>query len=384
MPSPSAQTTAPQTLSPPSTAPARLVSVDALRGFDMFWIIGADSLVQGLKELSEWPPVQFAAAQLEHSVWHGMTFYDLIFPLFVFVMGLSVPLSLARRLSEGGSRWPVYVRLLRRFVVLYLLGVLYYYDSLKNHWPDIRLVGVLQRIAVCYLAGSLIYLNFRPRGQMAWLVGLLLGYWALMALVPVPGHGAGDYDRGANLANYIDQQYLPGRAWEKDGWDPEGLLSTIPAVGSCLIGVLCGQLLVSPRIGPQRRVLWFALIGAGCLAAGYAWNLWFPINKRIWTSSFVLVAGGYSCLLLAVFYQLIDIWQLRRWATPFVIIGANAITVYMAENLIPLHEIAQRFVGGDVADWLGRLDGIVSAAVQLALVFGLAWWLYAKRIFIRI
>jgi len=373
----------PETTVPQKAAPARLVSVDALRGLDMFWIVGADSLVKGLRRLSDWRPVQFAAHQLDHAAWHGMTFYDLIFPLFVFVMGISIPLSLARRLHEGGSQRAVYVRLVRRFVVMYLLGV-FYYGGLSNHWEHIRLVGVLQRIAFCYLAGSLIYLNFRPRGQLAWLAALLLGYWAVMALVPVPGYGAGNYDRGANLANYVDRQYLPGKAWEEDGWDPEGLLSTIPAVGSCLIGVLCGQILVNARFGPQQRVLLLVLIGGVCLAVGYAWHVWFPINKQLWTSSFVLVAGGYSCLLLALFYQLIDIWQLKRWAMPFVVIGANAIAVYMAVELIPFGEIAERLVGGHVADWLGRLAGVTAAGVELALVFAIAWWLYAKRIFIRI
>jgi predicted acyltransferase len=268
-------------------------------------------------------------------------------------------------------------------MVMYLLGV-FYYGGFSHHWPDIRLVGVLQRIAVCYLAGAIIFLNFRTRGQLAWLAALLLGYWALMAMVPVPGHGAGNYERGANLANYIDQQYLPGKAWERDGWDPEGLLSTIPAVGSSLIGVLCGQILVSLRLSPLRRVALLVFVGALGLAIGYVWHLWFPINKRLWTSSYVLVAGGYSALLLALFYQVIDVWKLKRWAFPFVVIGANAIAVYMAVELIPFDEIARRLVGGDVADWLGRFAVIVAAFVQLALAWLLVWWLYSKRIFIRI
>jgi predicted acyltransferase len=368
----------------PAKTVHRLLSVDALRGFDMFWIIGADSLVAGLHKLSDWPVVTLAARQLQHAKWHGITFYDLIFPLFVYIMGVSIPLALGSRLAEPGNRRSLYLRIFRRALLLYLLGV-FYYGGLANHWHEIRWVGVLQRIAACYFCGAIIFLNVRPRGQLALLAALLLGYWALMTWVPVPGFDLGDFSQEGNVAGYIDRLLLPGRAWYRQwGWDPEGLLSTLPAIGTCLLGVLTGELLRDERRTPQRKVGVLALAGALALALGYLWGTWFPINKKMWTSSYVLVAGGYSCLFLAAFYQLIDIWQWRRWCLPFVIIGSNAIFIYMASELIPFDQISLRFVGGDVAEHLGRLSGVVAATVQLGLELAILWWLYTKKIFIRI
>lgn len=350
----------------------------------MFWIIGADSLVAGLRQLSDWPPVAFAARQLEHEPWNGLTFYDLIFPLFVFVMGLSIPLSLASRRDDPAAHRSLYPRILRRALLLYVLGV-FYYGGLEHPWHDIRWVGVLQRIAVCYLCGAIVYVNLHTRAQVALLVAILVGYWAMMSYIPVAGFPLGDFTPEGNVAGYFDRLFLPGKAWFRDlGWDPEGLLSTLPAIGTCLIGLLAGQVIGDRRIKPQRKVVLLLAAGALLLLLGYAWNPWFPINKKMWTSSYVLAAGGYSCLLLAAFYQVIDIWRWRRWCMPFVIIGANAIFIYMAAELVPFDKIALRFVGGDVAAALGHYAGVVAAAVQLALEIGILWWMYSKRIFIRI
>ncbi|HVU87151.1 MAG TPA: DUF5009 domain-containing protein [Pirellulales bacterium] len=369
----------------PSAAPQnRLLSIDALRGFDMFWIMGADGLVAALRKLSDWRPVTFAAEQLEHAKWHGFTFYDLIFPLFIYVVGVSIVLSLGNRRDETGDRRALYGRIVRRTLVLYALGVLFY-GGLANPWSEIRWVGVLQRIAVCYFFGAIVFLNLRLRGQAVLLATLLIGYAALLAFVPVPGFAAGDYTPEGNLAGHVDRLLLPGRAWFRQwGWDPEGLLSTIPAIGTCLIGLLSGELLRNDRVSPQRKVLALALAGVAALVAGQVWGIWVPINKKMWTSSYALVAGGYSCLLLALFYQLIDIWQLRRWCMPFVVIGSNAIFIYIAAEIVPFDKIALRFVGGDIAAWLGPWAGVAAITVQLLLEFAILWWMYSKRIFIRI
>jgi predicted acyltransferase len=361
-----------------------MLSVDALRGFDMFWIMGADGLVAALHELSDWPLVAFAAEQLEHRQWHGFTFYDLIFPLFIYVVGVSIVLSLGKKRDELADRGELYARIVRRALVLYVLGVLFY-GGLSNSLNEIRWVGVLQRIAVCYLCGAIVFLNLRPRGQAILLTGILLGYWALMTLVPVPGFGSGDFTPEGNLAGHVDRLLLPGRAWFRDlGWDPEGLLSTIPAIGSCLIGLLSGELLANVRVLPQKKVWLLVAAATVALAVGFAWGNWFPINKKMWTSSYTLVAGGYSCLLLALFYQTIDIWQWRRWCFPFVVIGSNAIFIYIAAEIVPFDQIAQRFVGGEIAARLGNWAGVVAIVVQLALEFAILWWMYTKRIFIRI
>lgn len=375
----------------------RVVSVDALRGFNIFWILGADGIIWSFEEMSHGmgsvlPATgHFLDTQMTHVAWEGFRFYDFIFPLFIFVTGVSITLSLPR-LVEREGRLRAHVRVLRRALLLYGLGLIYY-GGISLHWDDIRYVGVLQRIALCYLFASLIFLNFRWPGIIAALVTLLIGYWGLMTFVPVPGGGAGSFAPNANLADWIDAHYLPGRLWE-GGRDPEGLLSTLPAIGTCLIGVLAGLLMINERLQPQRKSL--LLIGAGIpmVAAGYLWGLQFPVIKAIWTSSFVLVAGGYSLMLLGVWHQVIDVWGFQRWATPFVWLGANAITLYFINNALGLEDVsgferfAGRFVGGDFA---ALLDGVIPGAghfavcaLGLAFAMTLAGFLYRRKIFLRV
>jgi predicted acyltransferase len=232
------------------------------------------------------------------------------------------------------------------------------------------------------------FLNFNLRGLVIAFAALLVGYWALMTFVPVPGIGAASFAPDANLADWIDAHYLPGRLWEKTR-DPEGLLSTLPAVASCLLGVFAGLLLKDRRLTPQQKSL--LLIGSGILllGAGFLWSLQFPIIKAIWTSSFVLVAGGCSAILLGISYQIIDVWGQKGWATIFVWIGANAITLYFLNGMLGFETFASRFVGGDVAAFL---DGHVTAgagsfiAYALGLVFAvaLAGFLYRRKIFLRV
>jgi predicted acyltransferase len=219
-------------------------------------------------------------------------------------------------------------------------------------------------------------------------VALLGGYWALMSFVPVPGFGAGWFERDVNLADWIDANYLPGRFWD-DTRDPEGLLSTLPAVGTCLLGVFAGLLLKDARPTPRQKSLW--LIGAGIVmvAAGYLWSLQFPIIKSLWTSSFVLVAGGYSFILLGVLHQIIDVWGFNRWPTVFVWIGANAIMLYFLNNVMSFERFAVRFVGGDVSallDWAvtpgtGRLTAHL---LGLGFAIALAGFFYKRKIFLRV
>lgn len=376
----------------------RVVSVDALRGFSIFWILGADGAIWSFEEMSHsMGPVlgaigHFLDTQMTHVAWEGFRFYDFIFPLFIFVSGVAIVLSLPR-LVEREGKVRAHVRVLRRALFLYGLGLIYY-GGISQHWSDIRFVGVLQRIALCYLFASLIFLNFNARGIVVALVMLLVGYWALMTFVPVPGIGAGSFAPDANLATWIDAHYLPGRMWEVRR-DPEGLLSTLPAIGTCLLGVLAGLLLMDERLQPQQKSL--TLIGAGIplVAAGYLWGLQFPIIKVIWTSSFVLVAGGYSLMLLGASHQIIDVWGFKRWATPFVWLGANALTLYFINNLLGFNDVlgferfAMQFVGGDFA---ALLDGVVTPgtghfvvrALGLVFAIALAGFLYRRKIFLRV
>jgi predicted acyltransferase len=370
----------------------RLVSLDALRGFNFIWILGGDGALLALAQMSKGKGGavetvgSFLGAQMTHVAWEGFRFYDLIFPLFVFIMGVAIALSLPRLVEREGLA-AAHGRVLRRALILYVLGLVYY-GGISDGWDEIRWVGVLQRIALCYFFGSLLFLHLGWRSLLATLVALLAGYWALMTFVPVPGVGAGSFAPDANLANWIDTQYLPGRMWDETR-DPEGLLSTLPAIGTCLLGILAGLFLKNDEVAPTRKSLWLIGAGIAMIAAGYLWSLQFPIVKAIWTSSFVLVAGGWSAILLGAMYQIVDVWGYTRWATVFIWIGANAILLYFLNNIVGYEPFARRLVGGDIAAWLDRSvtpgTGALGAhLVGLGLVILLAAFLYRRKIFLRV
>ncbi len=366
-----------------ASASTRLVSLDALRGFDMFWIIGAEDLVKGLRKVSDSKVVAFIADQLEHKDWEGFAFYDLIFPLFVFLAGASLVFSLDKIIEREGVPAALW-RVARRTALLYLLGV-FYYGGIDKGWDHIRWVGVLQRIGLSYGGAGLVYLACRSRiGPMIGVcVGILLGYWALLSFVPVPGIDHISFDPGENWANYIDLHYLPGRRW--DGlWDPEGILSSFPAVCTCLLGVFAGRLLKNPTPTPLAKAGWLLAIGAIMTLAGYAWGLQLPIIKKIWTPSYVLVAGGYSYLLLAVFYLVIDVLKFRAWATPLLWIGTNALTIYLVAEIVKWPELAERLVGGEIKTRLGAWDEFAIAVVIMAMLLALVRFLYRRQIFLRV
>ncbi len=408
----------------PSTQ--RLMSVDALRGFDMFWIIGADSLVYALHRLSDNRATTLLADQLEHAEWEGFHFYDLIFPLFVFISGVSVVFSLTRIIQQHG-RAEALKRVIRRSALLFVVALIYS-GGVSTAWPDIRLLGVLNRIALCYLFGGIIFCLVPLRGMIAIAVSLLLGYWALMTFVPIrdirlakyPDKGhvlaandierlyaergtqdtnaifysttnwvTGKYDKGYNLANHLDFQYLPGKRWDVY-WDPEGYLSTIPAIVTCLLGVFAGLLLRSGHFCDKWKVIYLLSFGAAGVLLGFLWGMEFPVVKKIWTSSFVLVAGGYSAILLGTFYYVVDVLKFQKWCQPFVWMGMNSITIYMTRNIIGgFNKQAARLVGGDVQTFFDShiaagLGGMVLAITGLLLAFWFVHFLYRRKIFLRL
>jgi predicted acyltransferase len=418
--------------------PQRLMSVDALRGFDMFWIIGADSLVYALHHLSPNKPTEFLADQLEHAEWQGFHFYDLIFPLFLFLVGVSLVFSLGKTIGTSG-RAEALKRVCRRGILLFLIG-LFYSGGFTNTWPNMRLMGVLNRIALAYFFAGILFCFFKPRTLIAICAALLATYWALLTFVPIRdiqltkdnlakiatdggdsktaalfmGRGnpsaekdspawaaaekmfyattnrvTGKFDKGYNLADHLDFQYLPAKKYDTF-FDPEGFLSTLPAIATCLLGVFAGFLLKNLTLSGQQKVLY--LIGAGIAAAtlGWLWNLQFPVVKKIWTSSYVLVAGGYSAMLLGVFYQIVDVWHARAWCQPFVWMGMNSITIYLTKNIIGGFQIpARRFVGGDVAAFLDQrvahgMGEIVISLTGLLLAFWFVHFLYRRKVFLRL
>lgn len=381
----------------------------------MFWILGADAILSGLRGFSDNAFTRLLARQFEHKDWAGFAFYDLIFPLFVFIVGVSLVFSLSRTIARHGRRAALQ-RILRRALLLYLLGV-FYYGGFAQPWPDIRLLGVLQRIALCYFFAGLLFCLLEPRALAAVGAMLLVGYWLLMSFVPfpdvrpVPGGDLpvcrdtgftnvtqlrldsphqlrGVFIQGVNLAHYVDQRWLPGYKWDGT-WDPEGLLSTLPAIGTCLCGVLAGLLLRERRLGDTSKLGWLFGAGAAAVALGWLWSLQFPVIKKIWTSSYVLVAAGYSAWLLAAFYYLIEIRRWQRWAMPFVWIGMNPITVYVGNGLVDYSQVAERLAGGSVRDFLDTalIPGAGEALITLltlAVAVLLCRFLYRRQIFLRL
>jgi len=336
-----------------------------------------------LSRLTGWSFFQVLAAQQEHAIWNGFKFEDLIFPLFLFISGVTVPFSLARDLERGVSRGVVYRRIFRRGLILVLLGLVYE-GILQFHWADQRYCSVLARIGLAWMCGALIAVNCRPRYQAAWAVGILLGYWAVMKLVPVPGFGAGVLTPEGSLVGYLDRHLLPGKLY-LGVHDPEGLLSTIPAVATALLGILTGQYLRFSKDGGARKVARMALAGLGALAVGWLWNLVFPVNKNLWTSSFVLVAGGWSLLLLALFYLVMDVWGWTKGFYPFVLIGLNPITIYLAQEGILDFEGASRFFLGGVGRLLPLAWSLLLAALGvIALKVLFLWFLHRHKVYLRV
>ena len=374
------------------TPAQRVASVDALRGFSMFAILGTDVLAKAIEQMlanAGWFLAALGAVigtQFTHAEWHGANFYDLVFPFFIFVTGVAIVFSLPKLLEDKG-KWAAHKRVLRRSVVLFALGVICY-GGVANGWSEIRFGGVLQRIALCYLFASLLFLNVSIRGMVASFAALLIGYWALMTFVPVPGIGAGSFAPGANLANWIDAHYLPGRKWE-GSWDPEGILSTLPAIGTCLLGVFAGLLLKNPKLEAGQKSRWLIYTGLALLAAGLLWSLQFPINKYLWTSSFVLVTGGVAAIMLGAFHEIIDVRGYKTWASAFMWVGASAIVLYVFNTMFGFHVIAHRLVGGDLERLADRLvmpgaGRFLVTLVALLIALAAARFLYRRKIFLRV
>jgi predicted acyltransferase len=355
----------------------RLMSVDALRGFDMFWIMGGDMIIRSLPKIYDSTFTRALAAQMEHCEWIGFHFYDLIFPLFVFLVGVSLVFSISRMLECSG-RLATLKRIFIRSVVLFLLGILYM-GGVANGFKNIYFAGVLHRIAVAYFFTALLFCFFRTRALITLCLSLLIGYWILLTFIAVPGIGAPTLaEPGKNLAHYIDDLYLPGRRFEGT------ILSTMAAVANCLLGVFAGLLLKNAAIPNQKKVYWLLATGVLSLALGFIWSLQFPIIKLLWTSTYVLVACGFSAILLAVFIQMIDIWDFRRWAQPFVWLGMNAITIYIIANIVGFHRLALRFVGGDIRALIGNFADLAQALIATAFALYVVHFLYRRKIFLRI
>ena len=362
----------------------RLLSLDALRGFDMIWILGGEEVIHSLYNAFPNALTRLLHHQFEHVDWEGFHFYDLIFPMFVFIVGVSMVFSLGKLIRTRGRAAAVR-RVVVRGVVLYLLGLLYY-GGLAKDFHGVRLMGVLQRIALAYLFGGLLFCYLRPRLLTGVTAVLLVGYWALLSFVPLPAQDHVSFGEGKNWPNWFDYHYLPGFKWDKTH-DPEGVLSTAPAVANCLLGVFAGLLLSNAAFHALRKVGVLLVCGAVSVLCGYLWGLQFPVIKKLWTSSFVLVACGYATLLLALFYLVIDVWGWRRWCTPFVWVGMNAITLYLLFAFVDFRAFASRLVGTpgtSVYEGLHGYGDLLANVLVVAIVLLLARFLYKRQLFLRV
>lgn len=373
---------------PPTAATERLVSLDVFRGITIAGMVLVNN--PGTWAHIYWP--------LQHAQWHGWTPTDLVFPFFLFIVGVAITLAFGSRVESGRSTRDLYLKVIKRTLIIFAIGLF------LNAFPyfgfsELRIPGVLQRIAVCYFFASIIFLNTKIRTQVGITIALLLIYWVLVKFIPAPGFAAGDLTKEGSLPSFVDRVVFGKHVWaQAKVYDPEGLLSTIPALATTLIGVLTGHWLRTKN-SSYEKVAGMFVGGAICVAVGWAWNSFFPINKALWTSSYVLFSGGLALQFLALCYWVIDIKGYRRWAKPFEIFGVNAIALYvgagiMAELLgvikvtgsagtkVPLGSWIYENL---FASWASPINASLAFAIAFVLVWlGLMWILYRRKIFIKV
>lgn len=368
----------------PPPPPPRLRCLDALRGFDMFWIIGGRELFLALGAATQVAWIEWLAGEMfAHAEWHGFTLYDLIFPLFLFIAGAALPWSVEARLERGEARGRLFARTARRGLSLVILGVIYGGFLRHLDLEAARYPSVLGRIGLAWMLAAWICLWVRERGRLLFAAGALGLYWALMRFVPVPGFPAGTYSMEGNLASYLDRSLLPGKLY-KDIHDPEGLLATLPAIATALLGALAGGWLKREGVGAARKLGGLIAASAICFGLGWAWDLAFPINKNLWTSSFVLWCAGWSFGLLAAFYLLVDVCRLSWVFLPFLVVGMNAITIYVGRRLIDFAHARDFLLGGTIDQFDGAWRAVAATAGTLLLELLVLGWMYKRRVFVRL
>jgi predicted acyltransferase len=361
-----------------AAAPAsseRLVALDALRGATIALMIVVNN-----------PGGPVSYGPLQHSSWHGWTITDTVFPTFLWIVGVSITLALGKRIQAGVPRRRLLGPIFRRSAILFALGVLLYAFPAFD-LPNTRILGVLQRIAICYLAASIIYLYTGVRGQLIWIGALFLTYWLVMTLMPVPGYGVGRLDLDGNFAHYVDGLVLGRHNYEGHGWDPEGIVSTIPAIATALLGVMAGHILRLKK-ALSERTTWLFLVGNILLAAGLICDVWLPINKKLWTDSFTLFMGGLDFVLLAGFVWIIDHLGYQRFVKPLLVMGMNAIVLYLASefgaeilDMTSLHEKAYR----GFLNFLSPVNASLAWAVTFTLcIYLIGYGMYRRRWFVRV
>lgn len=349
----------------------RLLSLDALRGFDMFFIIGGAGLIVaicGLFPSSEW--AAWLSSQMHHVEWDGFAHHDTIFPLFLFIAGISFPFSLRKQQLAGASNRKICLRIARRVVLLFVLGLVYN-GLFSLRFDTLRLPSVLGRIGVAWGIAALLCVWLKPKARVLISVALLVGY-SLLMMIPAPDvvEGVGALTKEGNIVGYVDRSLIPNHIYWRGEMDPEGILSTLPAVVTALMGIFAGEWVQRKEFSGGRKALVMTLASVGLLLLGLVWNQWQPINKSLWSSAFVLTAGAYSLAMFALFYYIIDVRGCRRWAGWLRVIGVNSITIYMLQEIVSFGGVSHYFFGG-----LAGLLPVGWGAVVLSLGAIVAAWL---------
>ena len=363
--------------------PARLASIDALRGFDMLMIAGGGTFIELMHGKTGLAWVDAVAAQFEHPEWHGFTFYDFIFPLFLFLAGTSLPFSLRSGLSKGFSKNNLLRKVFKRMLVLILLGILYKNAPVDIFDPaHIRYGSVLGRIGLGTFVAAWLYLNFSFNQRLYIAPGVLVGYFLALMLIPTPGHGAGDLSFEGNLIGWFDRHFMPGRLLQKT-YDELALLTQFPAACLVVFGTLAGDTLLddAPTSSKLKRLLVFGVAG---VAAGVLWNFVFPINKHLWSSSFILLTAGMAFLALALFYWVIDVQGWQRWSFFFRVIGMNSLVMYLAYRFIDFDGTSRLLFSGIYGHMAEKWHEVVNALGGLLVAWLFLYFLWKQRVFVKV
>jgi len=360
----------------------RLASLDALRGFDMMFIMNLALMIGAICALFPGGEDCWLATQMTHVGWNGFHHHDTIFPLFLFIAGISFPFSYAKQQSKGLSRGRIYKKIIVRGLVLFLLGLICN-GLFRLHWDTIRIFSVLGRIGFAWMFAALIFINTKPRTRAIISVVILLGYWFL-CMIPAPdAPGADPLSRDGCLVGYIDRTLFPGHLLSKN-FDPEGLLSVLPSIVTALLGMFTGEFVRKDNISGNKKTLWMLAAATVMLILCLIWNNWLPINKKLWSSSFVLAAGSYSLYMFAIFYWIIDVKGWDGWILPFKVVGMNSIAVYMIPRFISLVYARDFFLKGVMEMCSESVARVIAFAGVFVVDWLIAYFLYRQKIFFKV
>jgi predicted acyltransferase len=362
----------------------RLISIDALRGFDMLMICGADAFFMSLHGKTNWPWLNGLAEQFEHPEWIGFVFYDFIFPLFLFLAGVSIPFSLKKAKEKNLPKKEIYKKAAIRALILIALGMLYKNAPFQFfEWDRIRMGSVLGRIGIAGLVTVFLYLNLDSVKRLGVAALILLAYYAAVFLVPVPGYGAGDLSFDGNLIGWFDRTFLPGRLLQGN-FDELGILTTLPAICLTIFGAQAGEILKDPNRTDSKKLQQLMFFGISFLLIAFIWNFHFPIFKRMWTSSFIMLTGGMAFIVLGLFYWVIDILKFQRWTFFFVVIGMNSLTIYLVYRFVNFRYTSRMLFEGLYKPFGENWMPVFESLGALLLVWLFLYFLYKRKIFFKV